>query len=598
MLSFLRRLRARLKHRHFEEATRREMDVHRAMLQDEYVAGGISVEEAHRRTAHALGNMTAARESARRVWIAPWLESAVQDIRYARRRLTRRPGLAIAVVLTLGLGIGATTAMFSVVEAVLLRPLPWPSADRLVAIYATAPERRKDPAFATQWASGEIGRATLEALRGNSAFTNLGHWSPWPHVFGDPGTDIVQVTYASASLLSLLGARASLGRLFTAGEDHPTSSAALLSYEGWQSHFEGRSDIIGQTVVLRTLPERPPVTYQIVGVLPRSFPFPGDHPAIILPIGRRGGGQSGLAIASLAPGITIGQAFAVAEPIVRGSANPETRSARLVSLVGERTGEATRPRWLLFGGAALLLLVACSNVAGLLLGEARGRRQEIAVRATLGGTRRRVLQQLTIEHLLLAAAAAIVGLTLAIWLTPALVALAPARLPDLDAVTISYRVAIFALGLGLGTVSLFGLAPALSLARTRAGDALVHGHRGETLRRRRSRIVILASQVALALVLVTCANLFGETLIRLRSQPLGFEPSNLAVATINLLWRPLAASDPTLNSRQDIEQRILLGRALHMADLRDRLSALPGVVAVAAVDRAPFGDGPSKVSVL
>jgi putative ABC transport system permease protein len=306
------------------------------------------------------------------------------------------------------------------------------------------------------------------------------------------------------------------------------------------------------------------------------------------------------AIGRLAPGFSLGAASAAAEPLVRRLESPERRSARLISLVDDQIGRAARPLWLMLAGAGLLLLLACSNVAGLLLGEGRVRRHEIAVRLALGGSRCRLLRQLAIENLLLAAAAGTAGLMLAVWLTPSLVAVAPDRLPGIDAVGVDFRIAAFALCLSLATTLLFGLAPAISLSAIRPAEALSDGRRESTPGGRRGQLAIVAAQFGLALVLLVCTSLFGETMMRLASQPLGFDSSDLAVASIRLTQYPHAAARPKIRPpltaeavprlREEADRYIASGW-IHTAGVIARLSALPGVVAVAGVGTAPFSGG-------
>jgi predicted permease len=266
----------------------------------------------------------------------------------------------------------------------------------------------------------------------------------------------------------------------------------------------------------------------------------------------------------------------------------------------ELLGSARRPLWLLFGGAGLLLLVACANVAGLLVTDARARRHEIAVRTSLGCSRLRVLRQLTTENFVLAGLAAMAGLALAVWLTPMLVALAPARLPGLSTVAIDLRVAAFAMGAGVMTVLVFGTGPARTLSATKP-TALTADSRFATSRHPAAHRAIVAGEIGLALVLLVCAGLFGETLLRLTSQPHGFDSRGLAIASIETMEVPFEVEVPTVEQYQAMSQeerlahhnahfRRLQTTWAHTAGVIERLDALPGVVSAAGQGRnLPFG---------
>ncbi len=528
------------------------------------------------------------------------------DLRLALRRWRHRPGLAATTVLILAVGIGATTAVFSVVKAVLLRPLPWPAPDRLVVIHAVSPERRHNPAFSASWNRGPISWSAWQRLQGASAFEAVGVWFPRREILGDARADIVEVIYASSSFLSMLGVRPAAGRLFTADEDYSESEAVVVSYEAWQRRFGGRPDVVGQSLVLVPGPTSRGTIKTVVGVLPPGFRFQGEPPELLLPMGLRVENSHYetsrflRAVGRLAPGVSLEAALAMAEPLVRGVESSARRSARVVPLGADQVTDASRPLWLLLGSAGLLMLVACANVAGLLFGEARTRRHETALRIALGGSRRHILQQLTMENLLLAGAAAVGGLAIAAGLMPILVMLAPDRLPGLDSVGVDFQLTALALGLGLATPLFFGLAPALSLVSMRVGQALSESGREATWRRPAAQRAIVVAELALSIVLLVCASLFGETMLRLTSRPLGFDPAGLAVVSINLTRFPGFAQGPAERSTsaatpfaerletRDVSTRRLMAGWTHTAGVLDRLSKLPGVVAVAGVGAAPF----------
>jgi predicted permease len=534
-------------------------------------------------------------------------QNAGGDVKLGARRLLKSPGFTFVSVLTLALGIGSATALFSVVDTVLLRPLPWPEAARLVSIFGVRPDRATDPVYSSSWNRGLISRPAWQQLRESAGFDEVGAWRRSRQIFTNPGIeDGVDVWYVSSSFLSLMGAEVSLGRLFGPDEDreYDLAETALLTHETWMRRFGGRSDILGEQIHLAYQAGEDRVA-TIVGVLRSGTSFTHEAPDFLLPIGQtppvsRTGNLVVLAMARLAPGLSIQAGLAAAEPIVRGDESPDRRTARLVPVSEDLLGSARRPLWLLFGGAGLLLLVACANVAGLLVTDARTRRHEIAIRTSLGCSRLRVLRQLTIENLLLAILAASAGLALAVWLTPMLVALAPARLPGLTTVAIDLRVAAFAIGVGVMTVLVFGTGPAMTLSATKP-TALTADSRFATSRHPAAHRAIVAGELGLALVLLVCASLFGETLLRLTSQPLGFDPRGLAVVSVEAMDLPFEVQVPTVAQYQamsraervahhDAHFRRLQMTWTHTAELLDRLEALPGVTSTAAQGwNLPFG---------
>jgi ABC-type lipoprotein release transport system permease subunit len=497
-------------------------------------------------------------------------------------------------------------------DAVLFESLPWPEPDRLVAVHGVLPDRRANPATAPTWDRMPLTWTGWVNVHGAPELERVAAFHPTQRAFGAQRDDIVDALYVSSGFLPLVGGKVALGRAFLQDEDDAAADIAMLSHDAWQRRFAGRPDIVGEAIHLG-----PPNwsdgdssdPFRIVGVLAPAFRFDGREPEVLLPLGAlphpwRGHGSRYVHVtARLASGVRIDVAETAVRPLVAGPEPPEQQTARLRSFADDHVAAATGPLRLLFAGAAALLLLACVNVAGLLLGDARARRHEIGVRIAMGGSRSRVVRQLAVEHAMLAGVASVAGLILAGWLTPAFIAVAPDGLPRLDEVGIDNRVGGFALALGLVTTALFGIGPSLSLAGTPAAAVLAEGGRDGTGVRTFAQRTTVVVQIAMAFVLVVSAGLLGETIYRLTSAPLGFDPDHLAViqTTVNVLpVEPLECStplpQPAPGSRgvppcapiDVIRNRIRDGQTGLVAGLIEGLSAVPGVASAAGVSVAPF----------
>lgn len=557
----------------------------------EFIAGGASPEEA----AHlALGDIRDGNLLARH--LAPLQQARTpmpitpgtptrslagdlwRDLRYGIRRWAARPAFTATAVLTLALGIGTATAIFSVVDAVLLRPLPWNDPDRLVTIWIVRPQWSRSPALAAAATRGLLTWPNFRAVQQQShSLEAIGVWGTSAPILEAAvnETEVTRAMLVSSSFLPMLGVQPHVGRLFEPDEDEQPTDSVVLSYETWQRRFGGDPKVLGRRLRLDGT-ER-----TVVGVLPKGFRFEGPPAEFILPFGsqsasnRTPGNGAYRGVARLKRGMTLENALRDVEPILRGGATVDERTARLEPLADTEFGESRRPLWMLFGGAALLLLIAGTNVAGLLLGDAMTRRHEMAVRTALGAGRRQLARALFAESAVLGMAGALLGVVAARLLTPAVIALAPPSLVRIQSAAVNMRVLVFSVGLTFLTTVFFGSGPVLALSQAGPAGSLREG-RDVRLGRQRTRGLLVAVQVALALVLLSGATLLGETVMRLAAVPPGFDSQNLLVLSI----RGPRVPGETAASQSGRTQL-----------LQERLAAMPGVVAAAAAATVPFGGG-------
>jgi predicted permease len=453
-----------------------------------------------------------------------------QDLRYAVRMSLKQPGFAAVAVLTLAFGIGATTAIFSVIYGVLLKPLPFAEPDRLVGMWHTAPElgfERFNQSPATYFTYRDE----------NRVFEDVGMWARFPDVSvtdrGEP--ERVQALYVTDGTLPILKVQPLLGRLFTKADDMPGSpDRTILTHGFWQRRFGGARDIIGETAMIDGKP------HEVIGVLPSSFKFLDTNPAVLLPFrfdraGTSVGSFSYNAIARLKPGLTIAQAnndVARMIPLVfeRFPPRPGDQKIRLgpnVRLLSEDViGDVGRVLWILLGTVGIVLLIACANVANLFLVRAEGRRQEFAVRAALGASRGRLARALLAESVTLGLAGGLAGLALAragIWL---LVWLSPSGLPRVQEIgELGLHPVALLFTFAIATIAglLFGLAAVLRFG-TPSGTSLREGGRSASagLERHRTRNTLVVAQLALALVLLVVLGLMVRTFVALHRVNPGF----------------------------------------------------------------------------
>jgi predicted permease len=468
-----------------------------------------------------------------------WFSDLGRDLRYAARVLKRQPGFTAAAMLTLALGIGATTAVFSVIQHVLLTPLPYREPDNVAVIWS------KWKGFDKTWISDDEVR---DYRTRTASFEDVGAWSVGQvNLNGDGDPARVGSAAVTPNLFAVLGVAPMLGRTFTADEESAAvTSAVILSFPLWQGRYAGDQNILGRTILIngRATP--------VVGVMPRDFRLPTDYvqdaeeptvlwtPYRLQPNNR---GSHGLhAAARLKPGVTIDQANAdlrnLAATLLKEGLYPAAMefSAFTVSATDEALASVRQALWLVFGAVACLLLIACANVANLLLVRAEARTRELAVRSALGADRFRLVRQLLGEGLWLALGAAAIGVSLAFATVKAISSAGLAGVPRAADITIDPPVLLFSVAVTIVTLIVFSLAPAIRTARVDLTDSLKDGSQSSTAggHRLRMRHALVIGETAMAVVLLVGALLLTRSLWQLQKVDLGFDPSNTLTMRLSL----------------------------------------------------------------
>jgi putative ABC transport system permease protein len=548
---------------------------------DELMEDGISREEATQKARREFGNVTQITERSREAWQWPTLESIWADVRFALHQLRKSPGFAITAILTLALGIGATTAIFSVVKAVLLAPLPYKDADRLVAVW-TANDLRDGKPHPSTAADFAIWKQR------SGVFADLAPSYDDEHTLTGQGAPQLLIGYAvSANYLRILGVEPQIGRLYTDEEDRPGGQrVALLSDHLWRTTFHADPAIVGKTITLDGK------LFIVLGVMPHPFNYPGSvevwTPAAMSPASFNDFDQRYVRILGrLKPGITLAQAQTTLNTLEARVAaqHPNTDSGNRVVLVPLRlqlVGDIRKPLWLLMAAVGLVLLIACANTAGLALARDAERQKEIAVRLALGATRLRLLRQFVTESLVLAAIGGLVSMPLAFAGTHFLLTLFPndvfnLKIPKVTQIPMDRGVFLFAFAITLLTAVLFGVAPVLKAMRTQADTSMSGVTRGSTANRRanRSRNAVVISEIALSLILLTAAGLVVASFKHVIDADLGFQPDHLLSLEVFL---------PTNRYPRDdhAKMRVFVGEVVR------KLNALPGVRSAAATNFLPL----------
>jgi predicted permease len=501
------------------------------------------------------------------------MQVLLQDLRYALRMLARNPGFAVVVILTLALGIGTTTAIFTVVNGVLLRPLPFPEPDRIVyvAMYLRA-EQFIPFAYTSYYTFWKDHNRTLISIAGYMSFN--------ANSIANDEPEWIACGRATQSLFPLLNVQPILGRNFSPAEDQPGAPpVAILEYSFWKRRFSGDPAVIGKAIVLNDK------SYVIVGVLPSGFRIPDRysgqiHNDLWVPFGISDTGQAPSilvqVIGRLKSGISMETARAELTSLMQARLRKGVkRTVAMLPWQEQVASGAKRSLILFLGAVALVLLIVCVNVANLLLSRGAVRKKELGVRRALGAGRSRILRQLLTENVLIALLGGAIGLGLAYWCNDLLLILITPMLPSLNPIALDHRVLLFNLGVALLTGISFGLVPAWQLSKIDLNETLKATGRaateGRSSRRFRSALVVL--EVALTMALLSGAGLFLKSFLRLRGLDLGFQSDRILTFDVN----PIVSRYPKP-----------MDQARFLEHLLDRLSGLPGVSAVAGGSYLPL----------
>jgi putative ABC transport system permease protein len=555
-----------------------ELAFHRQMLIEKLIAEGRSLEESQRLAAIQLGGAAQIADAYGDQQRLPFVDALVQDVRYGLRVLRRTPGFTAAAVLTLALGIGANTAIFTVVDAVLLRPLPFSEPDRLVTVGDRQPNGTSSSVGYLTWADWR------ERSRSFETFALMRSWQPTLFVNGE--AERLAAVRVSWNYFDMMRVRPQLGRTFTADEDRPDHWRVLMLSDGlWRRRFGADPQIVGSTV---TMNDR---EYRVVGVLPPSFePLDAARfyaaAEIFAPIGYDATVRDACrscrhlrAFGRLKPGVSIDDATAEMNAIreQQRRENPtqyEEGSIALVPLQRAITGEVRTPLLVLLAAVAFVLLIACANVANLTIARSLVRHRELVLRSVLGAARSRIVRQLLTESAMLTGAGALLGVLLAGLAVRVLTAAAPMSLPRLEHAAVDGRVLLFAALVSVLSGVLFGVAPAFRSGRTGAQQALALDSRTSTGGAARARSLLVVVDLALALVLLAAAGLMLRTVSQLTKADPGFDPDRVLSTQFSLVGQKYA-EDPAVLAFQDQFLR--------------RVRGLPGVEAAALAGQIPFG---------
>jgi putative ABC transport system permease protein len=572
MRECLAKIREALSRRRNIAELRDEIEAHLQFAREENEARGMTPEQARREAARQVGNKTLLEENAREAWRFPRWDSFWQDSRYAARSFRKSPGFTAAVVVTLALGIGVNTAIFSVVYAVLLRPLPYPASERLISLGESTGKAKN---ISVTWMNFEHWRAENHAFEDMAAF----HTADFT-LTGSGDAVLTHGGVVTSSFFKLTGARPLFGRMFAPADEKPGAApVVVLGYEFWSHKLGADPDVVGATLNLNG------TAYQIVGVLAPGPKFLNRPFDFCLPLGpredrlNRGHHASTHVLALLRPGITLAAGRADLDQVMRGLdvSDPSTEKghkAYAEYLIDTRTGEIRPTLILLMGAVLLVLLLACANVANLLLARSTQRVRELAIRSAIGAGPARLARQLFTETLLLTLSGGAAGIALAAVCLRVLQHIAPTDIPRLLEISLDVPVLLFACAASLFAGLIAGMTPVRSAGRLDLNSALQEGSPGAGSGRTRQALgnLLVATEVAITVVLAFAGGLLVRSLLIAQTSYPGFEPNHLLALELQLPPGSYKTNDAVQN---------------FYATLKDKLRREPGIEEVGAVNCPP-----------
>jgi putative ABC transport system permease protein len=570
MRSLTLRIVNRFRRSRLEADLREQLEAHRELIKADLVSRGVSSAEAELAAKRAVGNELLVREFSHDAMLHRWIDNVGRDIRFGIRRLVKMPAFTMAVVLTLALGIGANTAIFSLVDRVLLRPLPFPDADRLMLLHETGLKSGRMDVNPSNW---------MDWQRESHTFESFAAWTDRIPVTltgqGDP--ERLKTELVSYEFFSVLGVKPLLGRTFVADEDRPQADAKIvISHSLWQRKFSGDPSVVGKVVQLDG------VAAEVIGVMPPGFYFLARDNDVWgayrldrnVAWRERRGRFLPYVVGRVKPNVNPAAARQEIETIAARlektyDFNKDT-SAAVIPIREVSAGEARASLLVLFAAVGVLLLIACLNVANLLIARSANRRREIAIRTSLGAGRGAIVRQLMIDAVLLASAGGVAGIFFARWALGVLIALAPTNLLAASAISIDRSMLLYTIALSLLTGVVVGLAPALPSIRLGIADQLRNGSRSVTVSTAARKALIVA-QVALTIVLLCGAGLLVRSLLALTRDPIGVNPNDVLTMRVELP-----------GARYNAGQNVMF-----FEQLTERLRNLPGVQSAAAARDIP-----------
>jgi putative ABC transport system permease protein len=597
----LRRLRYLLLRDRYTAELEEEMRLHRQLRAERLQGGGLSPTSARYAAQRKFGNTTHHQERSRDMWGMQWIENAAADLRFAARRLRSRPGFAISTILVAALGIGATTAVFSAVDAAILRPLPFHKPHELVALpnvnvpFDFGPGRR-EPVERYRY----LDVTDFAGMR--DVFTHVAAYAPGGLNLEDATAPRrVRVGVVTANFFTTLGVSPARGRVFSPEEGKPRGPRrVILSDALWRSQYSARDSIIGSDITLHGN------RYEVIGVMPKGFGFPSESdlwiplslPATSETFSPFRGYLPTEVVARMAPGVTADVAARRLQAkweMMIPPPQPARESSLAETIVEMRGGGAAVPLqdsivasrkkgfYILLGATALLLLIASANVANLLLSDGAGRRREVAVREVLGATRGRLIRQLLVESILLAVSGALLGVAVAPLALGLMRPLMPPALAGTSPIHLDFRVLGFAAALAVVTGTIFGLWPALGASRVDAGEAIKSGggHGATSGRLGSARRVLITAEVALTVMLLVGSGLMLKSFHRLVTQDFGMRTDNVGTLELSFV-RP--------GVRMPVDGEAAR-RAQVVSQILERIKSAPGVSAVGVINDLPLRGG-------